>query len=92
MGLVAEVLSKELRAALQGCFTTYAQRSRQAAGLLPRPAAQGEEEQEEHTQQPAAPVTDATLLMLHGSCAHVRTNLVLHAMSRYPLCGVTGHP
>lgn len=50
---------------------------------MPQPAAQVEEEPEEHTQQPAAPVTDATLLMLHSSCAHIRTNLLPHVLSRY---------
>ena len=60
---------------------------------MPQPAAQAEEEPEEHTQQPAAPVTDATLLMLHSSCAHIRTNLLPHVLSRYSLlCGMTGHP
>ena len=80
---IAESLSTELRTALQGCFITYAQRTRQAAGLLPDPAAQAEQEQEDHTQQPAAPVTDASLLILHTSCAQVRTSLLPHVLSRY---------
>ena len=86
-----ELLSKELRTALQGCFVTYAQRRRQAAGLMPPPAAQAEEEREDPTQQPAAPITDTTLLMLHGNCAQVRTSLLPHALSRYLLCGMTCH-
>ena len=88
LGIMAELLSKELRTAFQGCFITYAQRRRQAAGLMPPPAAQAEEEQEDQTQQPAAPVPDATLLMLHGNCAQVRTSLLPHTLSRY---SVTGH-
>ena len=81
---IAGLLSKELRTALQGCFITYAQRSRLAAGLAPHAAPPAEEEEPgDPTQQPAAPVTDAALLMLHGSCAQVRTNLLAHTLSRY---------
>lgn len=79
---IAELLSKELRTALRGCFFTFAQRLREAAGLTQEPASQAELEQQERPQQPKAPVTDAMLLLLHGSCAHVRSNLLAHALSR----------
>lgn len=80
---IAEMLSKELRTALQGCFFTFVLRTREAAGLVPVSAAQSEEEQQDQAQQPVAPVTDAALLMLHARCAHVSSSLLVHAFSRY---------
>ncbi|KAL3158707.1 hypothetical protein ABBQ32_011445 [Trebouxia sp. C0010 RCD-2024] len=85
-GISLEMLSKELRTALQGCFFTFVLRTREAAGLVPVSAAQSEEEQQDQAQQPVAPVTDAALLMLHARCAHVSSSLLVHAFSRYESC------
>ena len=78
----AETLSGELRAALQDCFLTFLQNTRQAANLVPIDADPEEDEQQEHAQQSAGSVNDVALLMLHSNCTHVWTNLQSCVLTR----------
>ena len=81
--VIAELLSAELRPALQDCFVGFAQNIKEAANLVVQSASPEEEEEEEdNVQQAATPISDAGLLMLYNCCTQVRSTLLTHVMAR----------